>query len=94
MSFLFRAALVIGLLSFFAMQRQGATPNAPALATLSDRAVSTLPAAVSALPAETRQRIAKEATSEIARRLVAMPRSEDTLGETDRRPEWRGVTDR
>lgn len=94
MSFLLRAALIIGVLSFLAMQREGAGPRLEQLATLPDHAAATLPAAWKALPPEARQRVVKEGTSEIARRVVAMPRSQDTLGETDRRPEWRGVAGR
>lgn len=94
MSFLLRAGLVIGVLSFLAVQRQGATTRHDPLASLPERAATTLPSAWNALPPEARQRIAREGTAEIARRLAAMPRSEDTLGETDRRPEWRGAPGR
>lgn len=91
MSFLLRVGLVVGALSFLAVEKQGETARLDPLASLPDRAAKALPSAWNALPPEARQRVAKEASAEIARRLAATPRSEDTLGETDRRPEWRGA---
>lgn len=95
MSFLFRAALVIGALSWMALQRQGAaTPNLvpsldrPALAQATLAAWETLPDAA-------REALLREGGAEIARRaggLVATaPVSRDTLMESDRKLPWRGA---
>lgn len=94
MSFLFRAVLVIGVLSYFAMQRQDTVVKTDQAGTLAERAAATLPAAWNGLPTDARQRVAREGASEITRRLSVMARSEDTLGATDRRPDWRGVAGR
>ncbi|AWN44449.1 hypothetical protein [Methylobacterium durans] len=93
MSFLLRAALVIGTLSYFALRKDGAAPVPPAAAPLAGSVpalAEALPAAFQALPAEARERIAREGLAELSRRL-SVPPSQDTLAEADRRPAWRGA---
>jgi hypothetical protein len=97
MTVLLRAALVIGVLSYFAMLRTGADPSAEArkLAGAVPSAQAVLPAALEAVPAETRERaaravLARGLMAELSRR-AAEPPSNDTLEEADRQPAWRGV---
>ncbi|MDR7037701.1 MULTISPECIES: hypothetical protein [Methylobacterium] len=93
MSFLLRAALVIGTLSYFALRKDGSPPALPAPPTLAGSVPAlseALPAAFNALPPEARERIAREGLAELTRRL-SVPPSHDTLAEADRRPSWRGA---
>ena len=112
MSFLLRAALVIGALSYFAATRdQPATsasgpaanatvtardPAATALATESTllATVGSASAAWSALPAESRQRLAQEAMVELGRHVGTGGVSRDTLADADRKAAWRGADER
>lgn len=105
MTVLLRAALVIGVLSYLALMRGGGDPAAEArkLAGGLPSASAVLPAALEAVPPETRERAAR---SVLARGLLAElsrragePASTDTLAtdtldEADRRPAWRGVEGR
>ncbi|MBE7244134.1 MAG: hypothetical protein INR63_04220 [Actinomycetospora chiangmaiensis] len=100
MTFLLRAALVIGVLSYFALMRHGADPGAEArkLAGALPDARTALPAALDAVPPETRERaaravLARGLMAELSRR-AAEPPSTDTLEEADRQPAWRGVEPR
>ncbi|UMY18062.1 hypothetical protein MMB17_01520 [Methylobacterium organophilum] len=89
MSFLLRASLVIGVLSYLAATRGGEAPALPKVSlTASDAA-----ALLDAVPEATRQRLLKEGSAELARRLAAPPASTDTLNDNDRHPAWRGVVD-
>ena len=95
MSFLLRAALVIGTLSYFALREGGqAPPPLPASVpgAMPDLARA-LPAAWNAVPPEARERVAREGLAELSRRL-SVPPSQDTLAEADRRPAWRGAEGR
>ena len=100
MLFVLRIVLVVGALSYLALLRQGADPEAEArkLATLPSAKV-VAPAVNALVPAETRERVAKDVLAkgliaELSRRASAPdaePVSRDTLNETDRSPAWRGV---
>ncbi|MEH3063127.1 MAG: hypothetical protein PGN33_10350 [Methylobacterium radiotolerans] len=97
MTVLLRAALVIGVLSYFAMLRTGADPAAEArrLAGAVPSAQAVVPAALEAVPSETRERavravLARGLMAELSRRAAEAP-SNDTLQETDRQPAWRGA---
>ena len=86
MSFLLRAALVIGVLSWLALQRQGkALPGAAIV-----RGAETAFAAWDALPAPVREAASREAGAEVVRRVRGAPASADTLDDGDRKPAWRG----
>ncbi|MGU3664224.1 hypothetical protein ACLBX9_08590 [Methylobacterium sp. A49B] len=104
MTVLLRAALVIGVLSYFALMRTGADPSAEArrlagsLPGAQGTLQAALPAALDAVPAETRDRavravLARGLMAELSRR-AAEPQSTDTLEEADRQPAWRGVEPR
>jgi hypothetical protein len=103
MTFLLRAALVICALSYLALMRGGADPAAEArkLAGALPVAPAALPAALDAVPPETRDRaaravLARGLMAELSRRAAAPdePASRDTLEEADRQPAWRGVDPR
>ncbi|KQO71100.1 MULTISPECIES: hypothetical protein [unclassified Methylobacterium] len=86
MSFLIRAGLVIGVLSWLALQRQG--ERAPAPPAVADAAA----AAWDALPAPLRDAALREGAAEIGRRaFTASPVSRDTLSDSDRKVPWRGA---
>ena len=95
MTFLLRAALVIGALSYCALLRSGADP------TVETRklAGSTATAAIEAVPPEARERavravLAKGLMAELSRRAgIDEPASNDTLEAADRQPAWHGPTD-
>ncbi|MCE4226879.1 hypothetical protein HCU64_24365 [Methylobacterium sp. C25] len=90
MSFLFRAALVIGGLSYFAMQRDGNAPPVADLKAAAERQGEQLTALAGALPEGMRDVAAQAATAELMKRLSTQTASRDTLLAVDRRPEWRG----
>lgn len=90
MSFIIRAALVIGALSYLAIGREQ-----PGIAPARTIAVPTLADAWEALPAAARERVVQDGTAEIGRRIAgAAMASRDTLAEADRQPAWRGVASR
>jgi hypothetical protein len=100
MSFLLRALLVIGVLSYFALKRgePDALPSADAVAAaLAGAAPAAIQAGAAALPPETRERVAREALAGLIRRAgqpvpeIPDPASRDTLSSTDRAPAWRGI---
>lgn len=104
LSFLLRASLVIGALSYLALDRGRPDPRAAAEAAagavsgaVSDMAGAALAQTVSALPPEARSRVAREALAGLVRRAgqavpeVQDPPSRDTLLATDRAPPWRGT---
>ena len=105
MTVLLRAVLVIGLLSYFALMRNGSDPSAEArklagskLAGALPSAQAALPAVLDAVPPETRERavravLARGLMAELSRR-AAEPPATDTLEEADRQPAWRGVEPR
>lgn len=103
MSFLLRAALVIGVLSYLAILRQDGRMPAPAQAlpagptgpeTMDRLTTGGIGALVEALPPEARESMTRAGTAALARHLAgqsATPRSSaDTLSASDRRPSWRG----
>ncbi|MCJ2106580.1 hypothetical protein MKK70_14560 [Methylobacterium sp. E-041] len=108
MSFLLRAALVIGALSYLAATRdqpgtRASVPPAPEMAGPRDAAspapatgstllatVGSATAAWSAMPAESRQRLAQEAMAELGRHVGPQAASRDTLADADRKAPWRG----
>ena len=107
MSFLLRAVVMIGVLSYFAI-RAGGPGGRPAdepvtVGSLSEQAAAVLdrplsaardalPVAWGAVPSDARERLARDALAELTRRVG--PPSRDTLAEADRRPPWRGVAPR
>ena len=104
MTVLLRAALVIGVLSYFALMRTGADPSAEAhrlaglLPSAQGALPGALPAALDAVPPEARERavravLARGLMAELSRR-AAEPPATDTLEEADRQPAWRGVEPR
>ncbi|MCJ2063628.1 hypothetical protein MKK63_13040 [Methylobacterium sp. J-088] len=106
MTVLLRAALVIGVLSYLALMRGGADPAAEArkLTGRLPSASAVLPAALEAVPAETRERVARAVLArglmaELSRRAgepqdAADTPSTDTLEAADRQPAWRGIEPR
>lgn len=107
MSFLLRALLVIGALSYFALKRgepgslTHAMPSTEAVAAaLAGAAPAAIQAGAAALPPETRERVAREALAGLIRRAgqpvpeIPEPASRDTLSATDRAPAWRGIETR
>ncbi|MDP4021763.1 hypothetical protein Q8W71_03920 [Methylobacterium sp. NEAU 140] len=99
MTFLLRAALVIGALSYLALLRGGADPAAEAkrLAEALPGPAAAIPAVAKAVPPETRERVVRDVLArglmaELSRRAgEAEPASADTLDAADRQPAWRGV---
>ncbi|SDN76281.1 hypothetical protein SAMN05216360_11117 [Methylobacterium phyllostachyos] len=103
MTVLLRAALVIGVLSYLALMRGGADPAAEArkLTGSLPSASAVLPAALEAIPPETRERatravLARGLLAELSRRAGEPAASTDTpstdtLEAADRQPAWRGV---
>lgn len=87
MSFIIRATLVIGTLSYLALNR-----DPPAGATAQAITAPTVAGLWNALPGETRAQLLQDGAAEIARSIVepASP-SRDTLAEADRQPAWRGI---
>ena len=109
MSFLLRAALVIGALSYLAATRDqpaatASGPAAPAIVAARDAAptmgstllatVGSTSAALRDMPPEARQRLAQEAMAELGRHLGPAGASRDTLADTDRKAAWRGAESR
>ncbi|KQQ30934.1 hypothetical protein ASF53_17480 [Methylobacterium sp. Leaf123] len=108
MSFLLRAALVIGALSYLALQRQGGPdPARPHVAGagiatgnvmdhLTTGGIGALVEAVNALPPEAREDMARTGANALIRqvggRIAPPPPSADTLSASDRQPPWRGAT--
>lgn len=108
MSFLLRAALVIGALSYLALQRQGgADPSRPhangtgiASGDVMDRlttgGIGALVEAVNALPPEAREDMARAGANALVRHVGGREHptqpSADTLSASDRQPPWRGAT--
>lgn len=93
MSFILRAVLVIGVLSYFAVQqRRTGMPEPIAVAAPLGAGVANvdLTGALSELPAELRDQAARAASAEVARWLGLARTSQDTLSDSDRRPSWRG----
>ncbi len=97
LSFLLRASLVIGTLSYLAAQGGGSAPHPPG--EVAPRLSAALADPVAAIPQGTRERVAREALTELVRRAgqtvpaVAGPASRDTLLASDRAPPWRGGPD-
>ncbi|MGU3359914.1 hypothetical protein ACLBWX_06215 [Methylobacterium sp. M6A4_1b] len=89
MSFLIRAGLVIGALSWLALQRQGET------LTPGPAGAGAAAAAWDALPAAMRDAALREGAAEIGRRagqaVAPVSVSRDTLTESDRKVPWRGA---
>ncbi|MEH3119340.1 MAG: hypothetical protein PGN25_17615 [Methylorubrum populi] len=107
MSFLLRAALVIGVLSYLASLRQdGPVPAHPpaaaagnAMGDAMDRLTTGgIGALVTELPPETREEMARAGADALARHVTgpfgAQRPSADTLSASDRQPTWRGPTSR
>ncbi|WP_232631938.1 hypothetical protein [Methylobacterium sp. Leaf118] len=92
MSFLLRAALVIGVLSYFAATRQGTAPDTLDTARLRSTVTMTgsLPSLAAALPPEARADALRMGAEALAHRLADPPPSADTLAPSDRLPAWRG----
>ncbi len=98
MTFLLRAALVIGVLSYLAAARQGAGPSGSDTAALRSTVemttgglaglAVTLPAS---LPPEARTEALRLGGEAMVRRLAGPPASADTLSASDRTPAWRGA---
>lgn len=92
MSFLFRALVTIGLLSYFAAERRDVEALTGAVSQ--GKGASDIAAMIAAMPAETREAVLQAGASEAAKRLASARLSEDTLSETDRRLPWRGSQSR
>lgn len=93
MSFLIRACLAIGVLSYLAAHRDDPDIAARMTSPSLEKSVSV---AWGALPADTREKALSQATDGLVRQVAGSlaGSSRDTLAETDRRPAWRGVDDR
>jgi hypothetical protein len=98
MLFLLRVVLVVGVLSYLALVRNGADPGAEAQ-RLARAVPAAAPAALTAVPPDTRERLVKDVLArglmaELSRRAAEPeppPPSGDTLMDTDRDPAWRGI---
>lgn len=92
MSFLIRAALVIGVLSYLAAARQGAAPSVDtARLRATVEMTGSLAPLADALPPEARAAALRTGAEGLARHLADPPPSADTLSASDRVPAWRGV---
>lgn len=94
MTFLLRAALAIGVLSYLAAQRQGAAPAGIDTADLRSTVAMTtgsLAGLAASLPPEARADALRAGGEAVARRLTGPPGSADTLSASDRAPPWRGA---
>ena len=100
MSFLLRAALVIGALSYCAMLRSGTEPRLPHAPDVAAAlpAAGALPSLWEALPPAERERLVRAGAASLLPASQAQPEttaalapSRDTLAEADRRPAWRGA---
>ncbi|MFD1301403.1 hypothetical protein [Methylobacterium marchantiae] len=93
MSFIIRAGLVIGALSYLAAHRDDPASMARLSAPPVQQAVS---AAWGALPADAREKALSDGAETIVRQMAGSVAgaSRDTLAETDRRPAWRGADGR
>ncbi|WP_342151736.1 hypothetical protein [Methylorubrum sp. SB2] len=94
MTFLLRAALVIGVLSYLAAARQGAGPgpvDTAALRSTVEMTTGSLAGLAASLPPETRTEALRLGGEAVARRLNGQPASADTLSASDRAPAWRGA---
>ena len=100
LSFLLRAGLVVGALSYLALGRD--RPDRQGLAevvsgAVTDAAGAALAHTAAALPPEAQSRVAREALAGLVRRAgqtvpeVQDPPSRDTLLAADRAPAWRGA---
>ena len=89
MSFILRAGLVIGALSYLAATR--GSPSEPAQGVLPrpEAAAAVVAQAWDALPGPARDAAMREGLAILARGASAAP-SRDTLAEVDRHPSWRG----
>ncbi|GEP01366.1 hypothetical protein [Methylobacterium haplocladii] len=90
MSFILRAALAIGALSYFALQRDGSVPPTGELTAMAERQSVQITALAGALPTEMRAAATQAVTAELVKRLSTDTASRDTLMAVDRRPDWRG----
>ncbi len=92
MTFLLRAALVIGVLSYLAAARQGAGPvDTAALRSTVEMTTGSLAGLAASLPPEARTEALRLGGEAVARRLSGQPASADTLSASDRAPAWRGA---
>ncbi|KQT47881.1 hypothetical protein ASG52_11510 [Methylobacterium sp. Leaf456] len=94
MTFLLRAALVIGVLSYLAATRQGTAPtglDAAALRSTVATTTGSLASLAASLPPEARTEALRLGGEAVARRLTGQPASADTLSASDRAPAWRGA---
>ncbi|SFK52148.1 hypothetical protein [Methylorubrum salsuginis] len=93
MTFLLRAALVIGVLSYLAATRQGAGPGSVDSAALRSTVEMTgsLAGLAASLPPEARTEALRLGGEAMARRIAGQPISADTLSASDRAPAWRGA---
>ena len=93
MSFLIRACLAIGILSYLAAHRDdpglAARPTAPSVE-------NTASLAWDALPSDVREKALRQGADALVQKVAgsAASTSRDTLAEADRRPAWRGVDER
>lgn len=90
MSFILRAALAIGALAYFALQRDGGARPPEDIRAMAERQGGQLSALAGALPTEMRAAAAQAVTAEVLKRLSSETASRDTLLAVDRRPDWRG----
>lgn len=94
MTFLLRAALVIGVLSYLAAARQGAAPgrlDTAGLRSTVEMTTGSLATLAASLPPEARTDVLRAGGDALARRLTAAPPSADTLSANDRQMPWRGA---
>jgi hypothetical protein len=94
MTFLLRAALVIGVLSYLAATRQGATPQAVDTAqrrATVERTTQGLAHLATALPPEARAEALRIGSEALSSRITGHATSADTLSASDRLPPWRGT---
>lgn len=94
MTFLLRAALVIGVLSYLAAARQGSGSggvDTVGLRSTVEMTTGSLAGLAASLPPEARTEALRLGGEAVARRLTGQPSSADTLSASDRQVPWRGA---
>lgn len=92
MSFIIRAALVIGTLSYLALTRDQLDGGSAHVITAPQGAGPAIVGLWTSLPEASRKQVLRDGAAELVRRVAEpVPPSRDTLAEADRQPAWRGI---
>lgn len=93
MTIILRVFLVVGALTYLAVQKQEAGPSTAAPDRKPPVDITALSAAWNSLPTGARDEIVRAGAAEVARRFSTGRPSQDTLASNDRKPAWRGALD-